>query len=80
MRMTIQYQDGCRAEAVLLAASRDRMRIVIESDRDTVDLHRVNWRWYTEDEAEVVIEAMIAIPGTDASQFWSELYPQTMTA
>ena len=61
MRMTIQYPDGRRAEAVLLAASRNRMRIVIESDRDTVDLHRIDWRWYTEDEAELVIEAIIAI-------------------
>ena len=39
MRMMIRYQSGLRAEAVLLAANSDRMRVAIASQRDTVELH-----------------------------------------
>jgi hypothetical protein len=40
MRMLIRYQSGFRAEAVLLAANSDRMRVAIGSQRDTVELHK----------------------------------------
>lgn len=80
MRMTIRYQDGRRVEAVLLAATRELMRVAIESQRDTAELHRIDSRWYTDTGAEIDIEALIAIPGTDVTHFCSELYPHTMTA
>jgi len=80
MRMTIRYQSGLRVEAVLLAASRERMRIAIESQRDTVELNKVDARWHTEDGAPVEIEALIPIAGTDVSQFCAAAYPRTCTA
>ena len=65
MRMIIRYQNGLRIEAVLLAAGHDRMRVAIETQCDTVELHRVDAGWQTERGAAVEIEALMAIPGTD---------------
>jgi hypothetical protein len=80
MQMTLRYPDGRRRESLLLAANPERMRVVIESQRDTVELHQIDSRWFTEEGAEVEIEALLAIPGTDVTDFCSEVYPQTMSA
>lgn len=80
MRMTIRYQSGLRVEAVLLAANRERMRVAIASQRDTIELHKVDACWYTEQGAEIEIEALIPIAGTDFSCFCAAVYPRTNTA
>ena len=77
MLMTIRYQKGLRVEAVLLAAGRERMRVIIPSQRDAVELHKVDSCWYTETGDEVETEAFIAIPGTDISSLCAALYPRT---
>lgn len=68
MRMTIRYQNGLRMQAVLLAANRDRMRVAIETQCDTIELHRVDAGWRTERGAAVEIDALIAIPGIDVAE------------
>jgi len=80
MRMTIRYQSGLRVEAVLLAANRERMRVAIASQRDTIELHKVDACWHTEDGAEIEIEALIPIAGTDVSRFCAAVYPRTNAA
>ena len=77
MLMTIRYQNGARAEAVVLTADNERMRVVIDSQRDTMELRRVDACWYTEDGAEIEIEALIPLAGTNVA---SSLYPLTITA
>ena len=74
MRMMIRYQSGLRAEAVLLAANSDRMRVAIGSQRDTVELHRVDGGWRTQRGAAIEIEALIAIPGIEFSRFCAEVH------
>jgi hypothetical protein len=69
MRMMIRYQSGLRVEAVLLAANRERMRVAIETQRDTIELHRVDECWYTQRGAAIEIEALIAIPGIHFSRY-----------
>jgi hypothetical protein len=68
MRMMIRYQSGLRVEAVLLAANRDRMRVAIETQCDTIELHRVDAGWRTQKGAAIEIEALIAIPGVHFSR------------
>ena len=80
MRMTIRYQSGLRVEAVLLAANRELMRVAIASQRDTIELHKVDACWYTEQGAEIEIEALIPIAGTDVSCFCAAVYPRTNAA
>jgi hypothetical protein len=77
MLMTIRYQNGLRAEAVVLTADNERMRVVLDSQRDTIELRKVDGCWYTEDGAEIEIEALIPLAGTNVA---SSLYPRTITA
>jgi hypothetical protein len=80
MRMMIRYQSGLRVEAVLLAASRERMRLAIACLRDTIELQKVDARWYSEQGAEIEIEALIPLAGTDVSAFCAAVYPLTSVA
>jgi hypothetical protein len=80
MRITIRYQNGLRAEAVLLAANRERMRVAIASQRDTIELHKVDARWFTEKEEEIEIETLISMEGTDVSQFCAAVFPRASVA
>ena len=80
MLMTIRYQSGLRAEAVVLAANRERMRVAIDSERDTMDLHMVGDCWRTEDGVEIEIEALIPIAGFDVSGLCAMAYPRTNCA
>ena len=77
MLMTIRYQTGLRAEAVVLTASRERMRVAIDSQPDTTDLQQVDACWHTEDGTEIEIEALISMTGTDVPGFWGAVYPLT---
>ena len=80
MLMTIRYQSGPRVEAVLLAANRERMRVVFDSQPDTTELHRVDARWFTEEGAEIEVEALIPISATDTAGFCAAVYPRTNAA
>ena len=80
MRMTMRYPNGVRVEAVLLAASRERMRVVIDSQGDTAELHLVDSCWYTDTGSKIEIEALVALEGTEVSNFCAAVYPRTMTA
>jgi hypothetical protein len=61
MLMTIRYESGLRAEAVVLTADRERMRVAIDSQVDTTELQQVDACWHMEDGTEVEIEALIPI-------------------
>jgi hypothetical protein len=69
MLMTIQYQDGLIVEAVVLAASTERMRVAIASQRDTVELHKVDTSWYADTGIAIEIGSLIPIPGTKLEHF-----------
>ena len=77
MLMTIRYQNGLRVEAVVLTADNERMRVVIDSQRDTMELHQVDACWYAEDGDEIEIEALIPLAGTNVV---SSMYPLTIAA
>jgi hypothetical protein len=78
--MVIRDEDGQRVEGVLLAASRERIRVAIDSEYDTAEFHWVATGWYTEKGAEIEIEALIPITATDFSDFCTAVYPWTMAA
>jgi hypothetical protein len=80
MRLTIRYESGMRVEAILLAASSERMRVAIGGQRDTIELHRLESSWHTESGAEIEIEAMIPLPEMNVSDFCAAVHPLTLTA
>ena len=77
MWMTIRYPKGLRVEAVLLAAGRDRMRVVVPSRRDAIELHRVDAEWFTEEEIAIEIESLVPLAEGDISAFCTAVYPLT---
>ena len=80
MLMTIRYQNGLRVEAVLLAANRERMRVAIESQRDTIEFHKLDASWFTEAGSAIEIEALIPMAGTDVAGFCAAVHPRTIAA
>jgi hypothetical protein len=80
MLMTIRYQNGTRVEALLLAASREKMRVATGAQRDTIELHLVDAGWQTEAGEDIEIESVVAMPGADVSDFCAAVYPRTSTA
>jgi hypothetical protein len=69
-----------RAEAALLAASRETMRVTIEGQSDAIDLQKIDSTWRTETGEEIEIEALFPMPELAFAQFCSEVYPRTNTA
>jgi hypothetical protein len=80
MLMMIRYQDGLRSEAVLLAASRERMRIATATQRDTLELHQVDGCWLTDAGDEIEIEALIPLAGTGVPTFCAAINTLSNTA
>jgi hypothetical protein len=76
MEMIIRYRNGHRIEAVLLAANSERMRVAIDSQRDTVELHKVGAGWRTQRGATIEVEALIPIPGTEFARFCAAFQPR----
>ncbi len=75
MTMVIRDKRGVRVSAVLLAASRQQMRVAVKSEIDTVELNCVDGCWYDESGAPVEIEAMAPVPETDFAGFCAQVYP-----
>ena len=58
MFLILLYQNGARVDAILLAASRDRMRVAIPDCSDTIEFQSKNKAWISEDGRVAEIEAM----------------------
>jgi hypothetical protein len=54
--------------------------VAIDSQGDTIELHEVDAHWYTEEGAEIEIEALIPIASVDVSTFCATVYPRTTAA
>ncbi len=78
MHLTILDSTGGRHEAVLLAASATRMRVVIKGSRDTIELRASYREWFSEDGEFVEFESITS--GTDYVFFCRETWPLTYSA
>jgi hypothetical protein len=78
MHMIVKFQNGIRAEALLLAGGRDRMRLIVSGQADAIELSKADGYWYTEAGEPVEIEAITAVG--DCTEFCAEVQPRTMTA
>lgn len=80
MGLIIRYESGLRVHGLLLSTNDRRMRVAIASDGDTVDLLRVGDSWETEQGEAVEIDAILRIPGVEASHLQAAVRPRTMAA
>lgn len=58
MRMILLFENGLRSEAVLLAASDHKMRVVVRGTADTTELRRIKDQWISEEGDAVDIESI----------------------
>ena len=59
MHMTILYENGLRAEAVLLATGNFHLRVIVRGGADTTELQRIEDQWKTEEGTAVEIESLV---------------------
>ena len=76
MRMAIRFQNGLIGDAILLAAGRDRVRVVVSGRARTEEWSVVNGHWFDEGGELIEIEALMAVPGIS----YGDVYPMTAAA
>ena len=59
MHMTLRFPTGRRAEAILLAAGPDRLRIVLRRRSDTYELRLAGGEWISERGERIEVESLI---------------------
>ena len=72
--MNLLNDAGERTEAVLLAAGKYHMRIVVRGVKDTTELRLIKDQWTSENDKAVYIESLIMLPATNLER------PRTMRA
>jgi hypothetical protein len=78
MQLQIQFENGTRAEAVILAANRYEMRVVVQGFDNTQTWDKLDGVWRDESGERIEIEAMIPLEGIDCSSYCAELGARTM--
>lgn len=73
MRLEIRFENGRRAEALILAANSREMRVVVQDSGDTEEWQKFDGAWRDEGGTPIEIEAFLAIDGADCSSFCSTL-------
>src|ERR1035438_5693297 len=73
MYTVIVFPGGRQVDALLLAASEDRLRVVIPGRRDTLEFRLFEGRWISESGARVELGAMVAEDSADA--YWVRANP-----
>jgi hypothetical protein len=76
MLIAIQRENGTRAEVVMLAGSRTRMRVMAPGSSDTEEWTRIDGKWRDESGAAIEMDAIFALAGIDASDFCADLHPR----
>ena len=66
MQMILSYENGHRADAILLAGGFHRMRVVIRGSKDATELRLIKDQWMTEEGDAVDIDAIVTAPSFDA--------------
>ncbi len=60
MTLFLHYPAGRQMEAVLLASSPNRMRLVVRGESETLELRRSQGHWYSEKGERVEFDAIVA--------------------
>ena len=80
MLMIVRYPSGRRVEGILLAASSDRMRIVVARLNETLELRLEQGQWTSEDGDPIEIDGCLTDGSTTAAGFCSRMVTRTSTA
>ena len=59
MHLILRYPSGRLADAILLAAATDRVRIVVRRLNETIELHLTDGQWFSEGGEAIQIEGWL---------------------
>jgi len=80
MYLILRYPSGRLADAILLAAGPDRMRVVVKRLNETLELHRTDGQWFSDTGEKVSIEGWINESHQVSFDFSAVVPPRTLTA
>lgn len=80
MRVLIRRENGTRAEALILAASKHRMRVAVAGGNEIEDFRMMHGLWCDESGQTIELEAVAPVAGVDCSEFCAEVWPLTAAA
>ena len=80
MHVILRLMTRQCVEAILLSATPDRLRVVMRSHADTLDLHRVDGHWFSDQGSPVEIESIMTDGPSTVARIWHEARPRTGTA
>jgi hypothetical protein len=63
MQMILQYENGLRADALLLAMGDGHLRVIIRGAKDATSLRLIKDQWMTEEGDAVDIESLMLTGG-----------------
>ncbi|GEM_PF-2640157 len=74
MYMILRFATG-RVEAVLLQATRERMKVIVKDQDDTLELSLIGSQWQSETGSPVEIESIVSGDPTGYPAIWAESTP-----
>ena len=80
MHMTLRFATGRRVDGLMLAASRNRMRLAVRNRNETIELYFEAGQWRAEDGSMVEVEALIWNGLTAVPAWCGESAPKLYTA
>ncbi len=80
MLLTISYGDGRFVEAVLLAVSRERMRLAVRGRAETLEFRLVDGEWTSEQGDRIELESLITDGRTDVNSMRDGLFAKASAA
>lgn len=80
MRLIITFQTGFTTEALLLALSRETMRVLVPGQPDAILLSKQNGCWHSESGESVEVDAAMPVAGVNYAAMFADFAPRTMTA
>jgi hypothetical protein len=80
MRLTVQFDNGVRGEAVLLASNGNQIRVIVAGRGKTEDWLISYGRWFDESGRPIEIDGMVALDGMDYSKLCEDVRPRMATA
>jgi len=80
MHLILSYPTGRRVEAILLAASRECMRVVVKRLNETLELRLIDGQWSSVEGTHIEIESMVADGALNVSAFVSHFNHRTSRA
>jgi hypothetical protein len=80
MYMVIVHPSGHHVDALLLSASRDRLRVVIPGRIDTEEFQLIEGRWISDNGSHVELGAIFAEDSADVRRVLANSHPRVLSA